>query len=286
MADIKKIAEMLDYPGDLEKDGDELLQAHIEKTFVARSLAPDDPDLIKTITGRRMGSINTALNRVAKAVSIEFSKEETEGKKIEDILDALGEKVKGNLEELKKASVAGDDKKVEKLSKAAQEWEQKYNEISAMKTNVDKELETERANFQTSLKKTKIDLAYKDALGRIQFSETASPILMKGFNSLISETYAFDIDESENVIVKDAKTGQRIQNANKTDYLGLEDILKSEAEKAEILKKNNSGKTTSTPPIKTAGNGGPAGGAPAAEFKNPFLAKMEAHAEMLKEAVK
>jgi hypothetical protein len=62
---------------------------------------------------------------------------------------------------------------------------------------------------------------------------------MKGFRSHINEKFSIELNENDEPVVMDKKTGERIKSDKKAGtFLGLEDVLLSEAATAGILQKN------------------------------------------------
>ena len=62
---------------------------------------------------------------------------------------------------------------------------------------------------------------------------------MKGFRSHINEKFSIELNENDEPVVMDRKTGERIKSDKKAGtFLGLEDVLMSEAATAGILQKN------------------------------------------------
>lgn len=235
--EIKDVLESLGLPQDLDST-EKIVEAH-RNNYLLKSEAHEDEDVKGKITGKLLGELTTKAKKL-----FGFSNEDIKDKHFKDILTEGVESYKTKLTELEEQSTKGGDEVVnklktdlEKLKTQANQYKGDLEKVLGEKT----ELET---TFTNKLKQFKVDSVYKEQLSKIPFSEQAGDVAKLGFNTLIQSKYKIDLDETENVIVMDEK-GQKIPHPQKTGvYLGLGEVLEMEAKKANILKQNNAGNTT------------------------------------------
>lgn len=232
--ELKDVLDVLGLPTDVDSK-EKLAELH-RKNYITKAEAIEDDEVVKKVEGRIYGGLTTEAKRL-----FGFSKEEIKDKPFKDILREGAERFATKITELEEASGKGSEEVVKRLNG---ELEKFKNQANQYKTDLEKVIgeKSELENgFTQKLKEFKVQSAYKEAFSQIPLSETANDLTKRGFNDHVRSTYKFDVDEEENVIVLDAK-GQKVPNPTKTGaYLGLVDVLKMEAEKNGILKKNNAG---------------------------------------------
>lgn len=111
--EAKDIISYLGFKEDQFKTIDEFKDAY-NKEYVKRSIAEKDDDIVSKVTGRFTGGVITSIKRVAKKLNIEIDKDVFENKKVEEVIDFLGEntgkefeKVKGEYENKLKSTETG-----------------------------------------------------------------------------------------------------------------------------------------------------------------------------------
>lgn len=240
--EIKDLLERLDFQGDIENLTPEAFEEHVQKTFVARKLAASDPDIVKSVTGNRFGAFSTLQKRQFKELGIELNDDEIKDKKEEEIFQLGAQKIKEKLTALEEASKGSSDEKVKGYVTKAQELEQKWKEENLLRTNLAKQMEEKEAEWGNKFKTIKLDTKLSEIKKRVPFSDEAAKdeIKLAGFDFVLGQKYAFDIDENDEPVVKDKKTGERIRNEKNTDFETVENILLREAKAANMLKLNNS----------------------------------------------
>lgn len=229
---LKELLSVFDLPEEMaEKPIDDIKTAFHEK-WVNRSLADSDPDIRSKITGKVLGSIQTLATR-------EFGLEQSEVKdlkKVEDFITLGASKYKRQLEEANEQlkSGGGDAAKwQEKLDKLKGESKQ-YKEMADKLKQTLEEKETE---WTVALKKTKLDYAIGALKDNLPYAEefTKDALRKKGFEAHINETYNFDFNEQEELIVTNKK-GELVVNESKNGHFSPEDLLKTELKKHNGLK--------------------------------------------------
>lgn len=217
------------------------VKAHIEKTFIPTNLIQEN-ELIKThvgkVIGKRIGEAETRVKANAKALGIEL--DDIGGKKFEEILEAFSEKVSAKQKELQELAGKGDDAKVAELQKETEKLKTKLAEKENFLTAAVQEKEkvvNEFAGYKTTLKKNELT---SKAWGSLLYSDGATELVKKGFQSLVNDKYEVRLpneDETatkDGLVVIDKTTGERPKGA--TDFTSFAEILQSEAKTANILK--------------------------------------------------
>lgn len=246
----KEVLELFGFDGDIENTTIEQINEFKENNWIGRKVAATDPDIISAATGRVTGAGLTALKRSLKEFGFELDPEEIKGKKFEEIIElGFKEKLGSKIAALEEAAKSGNDKKANEALAQLELERKKLKELEEISENRLNELNTIKQNAANEIKSYKINDKYGKVRSAIPFSEGANEFTIKGFENHIKENYQIDLDEQENIIVMD-KQGNRIKNQNGTDFENLENILKKEADKAGILKKNNAN-TTNPPIIRT-----------------------------------
>jgi hypothetical protein len=234
----------LGYKEDQFKDIDSFKEQY-NKDFIKRSIAEKDDEIITKITGKFAGSTLTAIKRMAKAANITLEKDIIENKKIEDIIDHIGEHMGKSIDGVK---TEYETKLKATETEAVKEWKEKFEKLNEKHKDTDNlvktmkdQLKNSESEYKTKLKQYKIGDTYKSALSQIKFASTVDELKRKGFESLLSEKYELDVDETDAVFIKDKSSGGRIPNPAKNgEFLGVADVISFEAEKNNMIQKNNS----------------------------------------------
>lgn len=216
-------------------------KAKINAKFITRKEALDDDEISEAlkskITGKVSGTINTLAKRFGK-----LTNEDLEGKKYEEVIELMANKLNTEIAGLKEASTKGSDEKVkeleEKLGKISTTLQEEKEAKALLKKTLE-DKETEWGGKFKDIKKNTVLSGAKDKITPklIEMSEEQRFFL----DNKISELYNIDFDEKEQPFVTD-KAGKRIPNPNKAgDFLGLEDAILKIAEEKNYVKKNSGG---------------------------------------------
>lgn len=265
--------DILSYLGLKEdiKDLDAFKDAY-NKEYIKRSLAEKDEDIISKINGKFAGSTLTAIKRMAKASNITLEKDLLENKTVQEIIDFIGDNVGKTIDSVK---TEYETKLKATETDAVKEWKEKHEKLESKYRDTDSLVKTMKEQlaqkdneFKSKIKEFKLGDVKKSAFGSIKFANTVDDLKKRGFETLINEKYELDLDDTENVFVKDKKTGQRIPNPSKNgEFLSYSDVLSQEAEKNNLVVKNNGGTGTFTTFVQN-GNGGNNGADPNTGNKN------------------
>jgi hypothetical protein len=240
--------DLLDLLGIEEDENTTLddLKAKFHDSWASVKLVPTDERFIKPIVGKALGSINTALQRSFKSTGIDLADEEIKDKRVEEIIEIGFGKVGGRIKDLDEKAKAGSDTKAKKYEEELAALQKKYAEKDTLYNTVKGEFETKEKEWDGQFKSFKLNQKIADAKSRLTFGESVDPLRKRGFEAEFWEKYKTELDDTDNVAVYDAKTGQRVTTDNKKDYASFEQIFAKEAEVAGLLKKNDANKNTTS----------------------------------------
>jgi hypothetical protein len=194
--------------------------------------------------GKITGSITNVARKAFEPFGVQLTEEDFKDKKIEDVLRSASEKAsetyKNKISELESRATGQGSEELIK------DWEKKYSTIEKKLQETDKarqESVTAFESFKNEVsvkeKTSKINSVFDRALSSIKPDPSVNEITMKGFRSHINEKFSIELNENDEPVVMDKKTGERIKSDKKAGtFLGLEDVLLSEAATAGILQKN------------------------------------------------
>lgn len=249
MATLLELAKAVGLEVADEKDlTTESFTKHVNEKYVLKDEVLKDEKIVSSITGKRLGSLTTLA-----AQEFGLKKSDYEGKKLEEVFPLIKNNYEAQIATLKEAATKGNDAKVEELTKKLGAKEKEVETITALRDELDGKLKQTVAEKETTIKNFKLN----DKVGKIKSSvvdkytdDYKNELIKNGFESHIANTYEIDLDEKDEVIVKDKKTGEAVKSKVKAGHLAtLDEVLLSEAEAKGILRKNNGG--SQKPVIKT-----------------------------------
>lgn len=242
----------------IEDFKEEEFNGTFHKVFIARDKAHTDADLVKSIAGKRLGTIETELKR-----AFGFNDSDIAGKKVEDIVELAGNTFKTQIDDLTaKVELAGKGKGGDaELQKKLEALNGEKEQLTTKLTALSSEFEGYKTESAGKLKQTAIGNAYVNGLAKIAWAETytGSEIVRNGFDATLKSKYEFDADETGAIVVKDKATGKLIDHPKeKSKFAGLEDVLMMEATANKLIKANNAqARTTATTTVQTGNTGRP-----------------------------
>jgi hypothetical protein len=194
--------------------------------------------------GKITGSITNVARKAFEPFGVQLTEDDFKDKKIEDVLRSASEKAsesfKNKISELESRAIGQGSEELIK------DWEKKYSTIEKKLTETEKARQESINAFESfknevtvKEKTSKINSVFDRALSSIKPDPSVNEITMKGFRSHINEKFSIELNENDEPVVMDRKTGERIKSDKKAGtFLGLEDVLMSEAATAGILQKN------------------------------------------------
>jgi hypothetical protein len=216
-----------------------------ESQFIRRANVKDDPELAGSITGKRLGSLETTVKQIFKKSGFDLADIDTKGKKLEEVIEAglghvtnaFGDKIKG----LEDAVTHTDDEAFKKLENKFSKQSSRLLEVEGLLTDTRGKYEGALKDKETAVKSIQINTLKRDALSKIPFKSDLTDLERTGFNTVVNSKYKLDVDDTGSLMVMDA-TGSRIPNPQVTGtFMGLEDVLKAEAIANKLYKLNDNG---------------------------------------------
>ena len=190
--EVKEILETIGYT---PKEGEELtsdvLSKHINSVFINKkqlSTHPEVEALINKSVGSRFGKAETDMIKRAKEMGVEITHGEFEGKKFEEVNDAIFSRIKSVVDakppgkdakewEDKIAKIRGE---ADTFAKSVGEWEGKYNDLNQ------------------SIEQTKLDAvknaAFNSGLQAVKWVNGVLDVSKKGLEYAVRSEYDFDPD--------------------------------------------------------------------------------------------
>lgn len=180
-------------------------------------------------TGEMLGRLGTKYKQILQENGVEFVNSDIEGKQFEDVL-ALGvTKFKGKfsseIEDLKAKVGTGTEKQDEALLKKIEKLEQKEGEWSSKYSSLESEYNTYKTESGNQFKAYKLNEKLASEHANLPWAQGVTEVTKRGFFATINDMVSKDLDDTDNLIVKD-KTGNPIPNpAVNNTFKTYKDIL-------------------------------------------------------------
>jgi hypothetical protein len=199
-----------------------------------------------SIVGELTGSIQTKVKAIAKKFAVDLTKEEIEGKQVEDIVALVLEKqAEGNksiVDELTSKVGLGNDEKVKEWQDKYSKIESKFNDTKSLLEKTNSDFNSYKETAASQLKNQKLDIYKKDVFSKLKFKQNATELEKIGFNAKISEKFDFDLDENDSFFVKEKKSGARIPSTKVTgQFMSAEEVLEKEIVELGLFEKTPTG---------------------------------------------
>lgn len=239
--------EALEYLGYKAEDFNSLdeFKTKFDSTFIKQSNITEDSEPVKKILGKTFGTLENEIKKVAKGFELDVDFEELKDKKVTEKLkytfEKYNEKKSEYIKDLETKAALGNDDKVK-------EWEKKYDKISQKSKDLESLLNSTKSEFeqaqnkwQSEVKNVKLNVLTKDAFSKVKLKNDISEFEKKGYISTIAEKYQFDLDETENLVVKN-KQGERLKSSKVTGaFKTIDEILEEEAITGGLYQINKDG---------------------------------------------
>lgn len=226
---------------DLEDAKDiESFKEKFRSKFISRNEAINDDEVKSHLTGKITGALKTLAKR-----TFGLTNQEIDGKQWEDIIELGAAKKEATIEELKKQSSQTSEEtlkelqsKLEKANKANIELKENNDLLTTTYNN-------DKSGWEGKFKEFKIKNHLETAKSKLsnKMLSELSQVQRLGFDASLKDNLIIDMDDKEEIVVKN-REGKRIPNPAKVGtYLNLEEALELEADKLGLIKKNNGNNT-------------------------------------------
>lgn len=250
---LEEAQELLSYIGieDAEKFKDEF-----NARFFTKEAALTNDEIRKTIVGKRMTEIEGAVLKLGKLVMPDITRSKLSEKAIEENIEELAGAFGSKFTELQELAKAGNDKRVNDLEKQLEDREKSAKAYKELADKIAGEYEGYKTETANSIKSYKINHQYEQLKSQLPWVDDVTDVQRIGFDTFVKSNYQLDLDEKDNLIVKD-KDGKPVQSKQKAAMADPMEILDSILD-SNKLKKNNNGKQiirNFTENRQTEGNG-------------------------------
>jgi hypothetical protein len=238
--------EMAKWLFDQEKDFESLDQfkEELAKKYVAREVAVDDEDIRNKVTGKTLGSLETKFKR-----AFNLTEDDVKGKKLSDLFEVAQQRIQTQVDDLKaQAQNSGKDDEAYKVQLA--ELKRQKGEYETLAGELTQKLEQKEVESQKAIDNYIVNQEVMKIKANVPWSDSVNSLAKKGFDIELNEKYIFALSDGKLTVTD--KQGNQIKNDKGTAYLSPEELVKSEAEKAQMLKKAGDAGKQDTTPIRTS----------------------------------
>ncbi len=237
-AELKDLIELTGYtmPSKAEDFNISDFKRYFTSKFISLDAIEDNEDVVKKITGKRMGIIETKLSQ-----SFGLKPSYIRNLKLEQIIEKVADTTTKTIDKLKKEASSGTNDKIEELILQLEEKEKSITDYKTLAEETKTEYNKFKLVADTNLKNYKITDKLNKAFSAVPFVDgfDEDNVRKASFNTVIKSKYQFDLDDNDELVVKDEK-GHRIKNQTDATKFALPaDILTLEAKANKLLKKNN-----------------------------------------------
>lgn len=231
---LEEAQELLSFIGieDAEKFKDEF-----NSKFFTKETAVANEDIARAITGKRMKTVESSFLELAKLVDPTVTKAKLGEKPIEENIAEFVPLFSGRFGELETRAKEGNDKRVNDLEKQLQDREKSLTAYKELADKTASEFEGYKAETANSIKSYKIKHQYEALKSQLPWVDDVTDVQRIGFDTFVQSNYQLDLDEKDNLIVKD-KDGKPVQSKQKAAMADPMEILDTILD-ANKLKKNN-----------------------------------------------
>jgi len=253
--DVKELLSALDIQISEEATLDQVKDA-IHDKYVSRSIAHEDETVRNKVLGKELNVLERNIKKGLKAAGYDDLDEfnlkafESDDPTINP-LHGIREHYQSQIDKLKAAGDKGNSQKVQELEEQIAKLDRDAKSYKSMLDEKDSEFSSFREQVETEKKQWFINQTYNEAFKKHKLSDTVDEYKLKGFEAIMRDKYKFDLEDNK-VVVYNAD-GERVKNAKRSDFATIDEVLNSELEAANMLKKNNTGNERRFEPRTTAG---------------------------------
>jgi hypothetical protein len=207
-------------------------------------VAVDDEDIRNKVTGKTLGSLETKFKR-----AFNLTEDDVKGKKLSDLFEVAQQRIQAQVDELKtQAQNSGKDDEAYKAQLA--ELKRQKGEYETLAGELTQKLEQKEVESQKAIENYIVNQEVMKIKANVPWSDSVNSLAKKGFDIELNEKYIFALSDGKLTVTD--KQGNQIKNDKGTAYLSPEELVRSEAEKAQMLKKAGDAGKQDTPPIRTS----------------------------------
>lgn len=235
---MSEINQFLGWNPEEGQDSLEKFQEFFASKFIAKDKAISDPEIISKMEGRRIGSINTAFNRLF-GEKLGISSDDLKQQKLEDVLSNLKDKYDDEINDIISKSKDGTDKRLSDMQK---QLEDKDRSISSYKSTIEK-LETDFNQFKdksaTEMNDYMVNHQLSEQMGKLNFKDGITEIEKAGFKTIIAGNLKFQLDQNKKLVVRDSNGNPIASKKSAAEHANPLEALNHLADQNSLLRKNN-----------------------------------------------
>lgn len=205
--------------------------------FAPKSDVDDLNKRLSESTGRIAGAATNLFKKLG-----ELENKDIEGKKWEEVAELAVLKYKTLAKDLETKQGQTNDDAIKDIQKKMDKVVKERDDYKASHETLQGSYDKDKGEWAGNLRNYKIGNLFEAAKGKIasKLKTDMSMAERLGFESIIKDIVV-EIDDKDNVLIKD-KDGKRLQNPNKAgSFLSLEDALELKANELNLIKKNSGG---------------------------------------------
>lgn len=247
MAKIKdlKLEEAQELLTFLGIEDSENFKENFSQKFFTKETALASDEIKKAIVGKRMTEIEGSLLKLGKIVDPELTRSKLGEKQIEENIEGFMELFSNKFTELETKASTGNDKKVNDLERMLQDKDKSLLSYKELAEKEAAEKERVVSEYQNGMKSYKINHQFEQYKNKLSWIDEPTDVQRIGFDTKISTSYKFDLDEKDNLVILSADgkpIPSKVKGGAMADPL---EILDFELDQNK-LKKNNNAKVNSS----------------------------------------
>ncbi len=212
-----------------------------QSKFFTKESAISNEEIQTAITGKRFKEVSAKLHKVAKFLNPDISLNEFNKKTIEENIPEIESLLATRFDEFEQKSKSGNDKRVNDLEKTLQEKEKSLNAYKELAEKEASEKAQIKNEYESGMKSYKIKHQYDQLKSKLSWIDEPTDVQRIGFDTKISSSYQFDLDEKENLQIFTAD-GKPIPSKSRAGQMADPfEVLDMELD-VNKLKKNNNAK--------------------------------------------
>jgi hypothetical protein len=225
----------------IELTTEDTQETFIEKFNAAYVPAEQHGKKLKEVEARATHAITKSF----RDVGFEIDKEELNGKSLFELPSVYASKIKSTVDELNSNKSATEEEIAKKYQSEIEKYKSKATDLSGLLEGTKTEFETFKTEIVQKEKKRTVDGYFGNAMGSLNWSESAIDIVKKGFRAEVMEKYRFDLDDENNPVVRDIEGNVVRSKAKAGEAATYDEIISLEFSKIpEFQQKVNPKKVT------------------------------------------
>jgi hypothetical protein len=212
-------------------------------------------DKHSTALGELNGKVSHAIKKSFKDIGIEVDSSELKDKNLTEMPLVFAAAIKSRFTELEAAKGLTAEQAEAKFKGDLDKYKKQLEDLSGLHEGTKNEFTAFKEGVVTKERTGKIQGEFENVLKALKFSESASPLAVKGFRADLNETFKFDLSEEGNPIVRDLK-GELIKSKVKSgEPATYDEVIKMKFDESKLGALVDTKKVPNFTPSYTPPNG-------------------------------